>query len=409
MRVAVLGAGVTGVTTAYYLARDGHDVVVIDRAPSAAAESSFANGAQLSYSYTDPLAQPALLPKLPAVLLARDPAIRMRIAGNAGILSWGRAFLGQCTRARARSNMLAILKLALESQRRLADIMQEVPLEFSWRRAGKLVLLAGEAEAEAARTRSALKRAAGCDVRVIAPDEAIDLEPALARMDRSFAAAVYAPGDEVGDAQRFSAGLCEWLARERGVEFRFSETIAGLAEERGRLTGVRTGDETITVDAAVVCLGPWSGDLLAPLKIPLPICPVRGYSVTLPASEAAPSISITSVAHRIVWSRLGDTVRVAGFADFVARDTAGDRRRVEQLLEISKTVAPGLCDYEAGDFHAWGGFRPVTPDSRPLVGGTRMPGLFLNTGHGVLGWTLACATAADIARRVGPHNGAARD
>jgi D-amino-acid dehydrogenase len=187
------------------------------------------------------------------------------------------------------------------------------------------------------------------------------------------------------------------LSQNADVEFRLGERVESIATNDGAVSGIRVTDGEHPADAVVVCLGCGSGVLLRPLNVPAPIYPVRGYSVTLPAAAAAPSASITHLRHRIVFSRIGAQLRVAGFADFVAEDIRGDAMRIEALLALARRVAPHAADYEADDRHGWGGFRPMTPDSRPLVGSTRIPGLYLNTGHGMLGWTLACATGAGVA------------
>lgn len=400
MRVAVLGAGVVGVTTAYYLANSGAEVVLIERAPQAATETSHANGAQLSYSYTDPLAQPNMPARLPGLALGRDPAIRVRLLGNASLLPWGLRFLRECGRARSRGNMLAVLDLAARSQRLLDELREAVPLEFHWRRAGKIVVIADDNDVDDLREKTEAKRARGCDLRLVDRDEAIAIEPALAAMRQRLATAVYAPNDEVGDAAAFSIGLADWLQREKSVDCRFGAAVERLEVADGRFQSVETDSGRIEADAAVVCLGPWSNDILQPLGAGLPICPVRGYSVTLPCGAAAPSVSVTNVEKRIVFSRLGDRVRIAGFADFFGRNRDGDGERIDALVATARSVAPQAADYEAERRAEWGGFRPVTPDSRPLVGATRVGGLYLNTGHGVLGWTLACATAADLAEAI---------
>lgn len=401
MRIAVLGAGVTGVTAAYYLSRAGHEVTVLERASAAAAETSHANGAQLSYSYTDPLAQPAMLKRLPSVAMGGDPAIRMRLLSDLSLYAWGQSFLRQCTTTRARENMLAILDLALRSARLLEELEDAVPVDFHWRRAGKLVVLGSEQEADSARRRAILKQKAGCNVDVISPREAADIEPAIAAINQPFAAAVYSPDDEVGDACTFSVELARWLETTQGVRFEFGCDVDRIDTASDGVRGVIAGDTAVPADAVVVSLGPWSQELLRPLGIALPIYPIRGYSVTLPAGSKPPQVSVTSVAKRIVWSLLGDRVRIAGFADFVGFDTSADALRIKSLLETAREVLPQAADYAAESQEPWGGFRPVTPDSRPLVGATRVPGLYLNTGHGVLGWTLACATAADLAAEIG--------
>jgi D-amino-acid dehydrogenase len=286
----------------------------------------------------------------------------------------------------------------MRSSMLMNELLGEVPLEFAYRPAGKLVLLSGGAELAAARQAADLKRRHGCNTNILTRSEAIELEPALSRMQDDFIAAVHSEGDAVADARAFTAALADWLARNTPTEFRLGERIDSIATNDGSVCGIRVREKgQQPADAVVVCLGCDSSALLRPLNIPAAICPVRGYSVTLPASAAAPSASITHLRHRIVFSRIGPDLRVAGFADFVAADTREDAVRVEALLALARRVAPQAADYEAEERHAWGGFRPITPDSRPLVGPTRIPGLYLNTGHGMLGWTLACATGAAVA------------
>lgn len=400
MRVAVLGAGVIGVTTAYYLAERGHSVTVFDRAASVASQTSFANGAQLSYSYTDAMARPEFVPGIPGLMLGLDPAVRVRTLGNLALFPWGLRFLAQCTTASARANTLDVLKIALRSRDLLLELQQRLNLEFSHRRAGKLVLLADDAAVAGARKRAEMKRSCGCETRVLTPAQALEIEPALAAMEGTFAGAVYSDSDEVGDPLDFAVELAGWLVANRKVEFRFSEEVRGISSDRGRLTGIRTNQGDFQFDAAVVCLGPWSATLLKPLGFDPHICPVRGYSITLPPGEQAPSVSITSLKHRMVFSRVGEVIRIAGFADFLGTDTRKDEQRITTLLNTALRIAPMAADYGAADKQPWGGFRAMTPSGRPLVGTTRMPGLFVNVGHGMLGWTLACATAQDAATAV---------
>jgi len=400
MKVAVLGAGIAGVTTAYYLAERGFEVVLVDRAGEVAAETSFANGAQLSYSYTDALGQPGFLRRVPSLLLGRDPAIRIALGGNASLMAWGREFLAECKAARAKDNTLAVLDLALASARLLGDLRARTGIRFDWRRPGKIAVIAEKGDVEQARRRVGWKQERGCNVRVIDYGEAVELEPALRSMVQRFAAAVYSPDDEVGDAHFFARELVRWLEATHALELRLGESVEAIEVRGGQVEAVRTGAGEIDVDAAVVCLGPWSQPLLDAHGIDTRILPVRGYSVTLPAGKTAPLVSITNIDKRIVYTRLGDRMRIAGFADFLGHDTRRDGRRLQRLVETARAIAPNAADYTAAAHHEWGGFRPVTPDSRPLVGRTYIRGLFLNTGHGVLGWTLACATGDLVARTV---------
>ncbi len=398
MHVAVLGAGVTGATTAYYLAELGHTVTVFDRASSVAAATSHANGGQLSYSYTDSLARPEFIPRIPSLLLGFDPAIHIGVYRNLYLARWGLDFLAQCTARKSRENTLAVLKIALRSAELLDELQGKVDLDFSYRAAGKLVVLADAGEVAGARKRSELKRRHGCETEILGYDEAVVLEPALEAMRQKFAAAVYSESDQVGDARAFSVGLLNWLGNNRDVTLRLGEDVKSIEVKDRRLRGLQTDRECVGIDAAVVCLGPWSSSLLKPVGVDPRIYPVRGYSVTLPRGRQAPVLSVTNLEHRIVFSVLNDQVRIAGFADFVAYETNKDEKRLAKMLDIAERVAPEAADFRASEKYPWGGFRPVTPSSRPVVGATKIRGLYLNTGHGVLGWTLACATGHDVAQ-----------
>ena len=402
MRVAVLGAGVVGVLTAYYLVRRGHCVTVIEQAGDVASGTSFANAAQLSYSFTDALARPAFVRRIPSLLLDRDPGIRIRSRPGSDFLRWGLAFVRQCTSRRARDNTAAVLQLATRSSALMDELRNALPLEFAYRPAGKLVLLSDRGEMAAARESAELKRRNGCRVEILTRQEAIDVEPSLSSVQDDFIAAAYSAGDAVADARAFTSGLAGWLAENTSCSIRLGERVTSLAISDEGISGVRTDRGEHAADAVVVCLGCESAGLLRPLKIPVPICPVRGYSVTLPAGAAAPCASVTHPRRRIVYSRINGFIRIAGFADFVDTGTSGDAARIETLLAVARRTAPLAADYEAPERHAWGGFRPMTPDSRPLVGPTRVPGLYLNTGHGMLGWTLACATGHAVAELIEP-------
>lgn len=398
MHVLVLGAGVVGVTTAYYLSQHGCRVTVVDRAAEVADSASYANGAQLSYSFTDALARPGFVAKIPGILLGRSPGSRVRL--EPGLVGWGLSFLAQCTSRRARENTVALLKIAMRSAELLDELRASVPLEFGHRVAGKLVLLSDRAEVHAAKRNCRLKNRHGCETTLLTRDEAIAVEPAVQSMSGDVLAAVYSRNDEVADSRIFSERLRAWLERSRDVSFRLNANVDGIEFGGGRAIGVRIGDEIVTADATCVCLGAWSRQLLRGAGVDSKIYPVRGYSVTLPPRDASPSVSITALKQRMVFSRINGLVRIAGFADFTGFDTSGDERRTNELLELAKTFAPGAADYDVADPGGWGGFRPMTPNGRPRVGATRVPGLFANTGHGMLGWTLACASAADAAEAI---------
>jgi D-amino-acid dehydrogenase len=398
MHVVVIGAGVVGVTTAYYLAAQGCDVTVIDRDDDVAAGASLANGAQLSYTFTDALAKPEFIAKIPALVAGRDVGSRVRL--HAALLPWGLRFLGQCTNKKARANTLAVLKTALRSAELMAKLREAVPFDFAHRTVGKLVLLSSPEELEAAKASVALKSAHGANTTIVSAAEALKIEPALDALDESIVAAVYSSTDAVADSRLFSMGLRDWLRDTAGVRFLLGQNVRQLRQSGGRFDAVETDDDEIAADAAVVCSGAWSGQLLKPLGIDPHIYPMRGYSVTLPAGSHPLTVSATALRHRIVFSRLNDQVRIAGYADFRGFRTDADAKRIETLLDTARRVAPLAADYDAPDQQPWGGFRPMTPDGRPRVGATRVDGLYINVGHGMLGWTLACASGYDVARSV---------
>jgi D-amino-acid dehydrogenase len=404
MHVAVLGAGIIGVTTAYYLAERGHSVTIIDRADGVATQTSFANGAQLSYSYTDSLARPEFLPQMPGLLLGLDPAIRVNAFRNLSMFAWGMRFLAQCTAAKATENTIAVLKIAMRSASLISELQRKLDLDFSYKTVGKLVVLASEDELDAARERQAMKREHGCETEVLSAEEAMAMEPALVAMDQDFAGAVYSELDEVGDAHLFAVGLMEWLQANKPVTLALGRTVEGLETSKGKVRSVRTDLGSIEADAAVVCMGPWSASILKSNGVDPLIYPVRGYSVTLPPAEDPPTISITNLKHRMVFSRLDTGIRIAGYADFAGFDTSQDKYRIASLLETARRLAPTVADYGAEHINSWGGFRPVTPTGQPQVGATKTKGLFMNTGHGSLGWTLACATADSVAAAISNSN-----
>ncbi|MEM9533403.1 MAG: FAD-dependent oxidoreductase [Pseudomonadota bacterium] len=404
MTVAVLGAGVIGVTTAYYLARRGFEVVVFDEATEPASGATGGNGGQLSYSYADALAGPALLRQIPSILLGRDPAIEVRDLSSPRLLRWGLSVLRECLPARARANSAELLRLALRSRDLLAELTAEVGFEFGHQQVGKLVLVHSPSTFDRLRRGAGLKKAAGCQIELLSAAQAREVEPALEGLTGSYCGAVYGPGDQVGDARRFTTGLSQWLSNSGQVKFRFGTRVADLDVRSGGVQAVSlAGGERVAVDSAVVCLGAGSARLAAARRQGPLIYPVRGYSVTLPRGAATPRASITDLKEKIVFGPLGDRVRIAGYTDFVGDQTTHVARRQQQLLDTARRLAPQAALYDEPRNQAWSGVRPMTPSSRPQVGAGATPGLYFNTGHGALGWTLACATSKDIADAVSPR------
>lgn len=395
MHILVLGAGVVGVTTAYFLSKLGFRVTVIDRALHVADGASYGNAGQLSYSYTDSMARPRFLAALPGLMLGKDPASSVRL--DPALMGWGMRFLRQCTNRRADANTDALLQIALRSAELMEEILDDVSLDFAFRHAGKLVLLRGDAAISNAERTTRIKKERGCDVRIVSRDEALQIEPAIGAMNGGVEAAVYSAGDDIGDSRLFVEGMRRHLETDTNVTFRLGTSVDRLLIRNGAVVGAALGEEEISADSVIVCLGAWSRSLLKQAGISVPVYPVRGYSLTLPPGDLAPKVSVTSLQHKMVFGRINGSIRIAGFADFAGFDTSADAERTRQLLELARRVAPDAADYDQTETHPWGGFRPMTPNGLPLSGATRVANLFTNTGHGMLGWTIACATAKTTA------------
>ena len=393
-RTAVIGAGVVGLATAYALARRGARVHVFDRGSGPATGTSFANGAQLSYAYTDAMAGPAIWRQLPGLLLGRDRALRARSSLDLDYLRWGLAFLRNATGARWRRNTLEVLALAGQSQAAMDALLERHAIDFGHRVAGKLHVYYRPAALEAARAVVALKRDHGVQQRLVDAREAVRIEPALAGAT-GIAGAVYSPGEAVGDPWRFATGLLEVLQGQYAVQARFGQAVAGLQRDGRRwqvLDGTGAG---APFDHVVVCTGIDASRLLRPLGVRVPVMAVKGYSFTAPCGPQAPQASITDTARKLVFARLGDRIRVAGLAEVNEWDPRPEPARVRDLVDLARASLPGAADYDAVASH-WAGLRPVTPTSVPVIRAAA-PGLTLNLGHGMLGWTLAMGSAERVA------------
>ncbi|MBT0670451.1 FAD-dependent oxidoreductase [Novosphingobium profundi] len=402
--VLVLGAGVIGVTTAYALARKGLSVVLVDQADGPGQGTSFANGAQLSYAYTDALAQPGLLKRIPALVAGMDPAFRVRLSPDPAFLRWGLAFLRNCSQARFRANTLATLELALESQAAMAELRNRHPFDFGHATPGKLHVFRDVASLDHARAVAVIKQRTGIEQHLLTPGQAIDREPALAGTG-AFAGALWTPGEEVGDPYRFCLALLDILERDYAVRAQFGFPVARLQADGEYAHALRSDGEVISGRCAVVCLGADAARFLTPLGLRVPIRPMKGYSFTAPVGAQAPSISVTDTARKIVFCRLGGTLRVAGLAELGRSDRVVEPGRLRTLVDGARAALPAAADYAAaGD--GWAGLRPMTPDSRPIIRQVRQR-LFLNVGHGMLGWTFAAGAAQRIATLVAATQAAA--
>ena len=407
MRIAILGAGVAGLSSAYYLARDGHEVTVVEKSSGVALHTSYANGAQLSYSYVAPLAGPGVLPKIPPWLLRRDSPLRFYPALDPQQWRWLFEFVLACNGPQSDLTTRRLLELSFYSRAMMHAFVQEEPdIEFSYARGGKLVLFSDPAGFDSARRLLDYQRSLGCEQDALDRAQCLALEPALtdpaSSLGRRLVGGIHTPSEEVGDCYRFCVGL-EARLRGLGVQFALNTEVTSLASQGGRISGIVTREGRIEADHYVLALGAQSAFLVRPLGLRLPIYPLKGYSLTLPASRAAPKISITDFKRKVVYAPLaepgGDELRVAGMADIAGYSERIDPVRLHQLVKEARLAFPAATDYSKGSdsMQPWTGLRPATPKGTPLLGKTPIENLSLNCGHGALGWTLALGSARAVA------------
>ena len=400
MKVLVLGAGVVGVSSAWYLARAGHEVTVIDRQPSPGQETSFANGGQISVSHAEPWSNPHAPLRALRWMGREDAPLLFRFRAEQALLDWSWRFLRECTPGRTRANIRDILALAIYSRDKLGELRRETGIEYEHLVRGILHVYTDEKEYAGALEAARVMRKFGCDRRAVDADECVAIEPALKAARPMLVGGDFTKEDESGDAMLFTRRLAE-KAAQAGVRFRFDCRVERLLKGRHGIEGVCAsngqGPEDITADAYVVACGSYSPLLLRPLGINIPVYPAKGYSATIPLSDrsVAPTVAMTDDGHKIVFSRLGQRLRVAGTAEFNGYNTEHNEVRCQALIQRTHALFPELNP--AGEPEFWNGLRPATPSNVPLVGKTRMPNLFLNTGHGTLGWTMACGSGQALA------------
>jgi len=401
MKIIVLGAGVIGVTSAWYLAKAGHEVTVLERNAGAARETSFGNGAQISVSHAEPWANPSAPWKMLSWLGKEDAPLLFRLRADPAQWSWGLHFLRECSAARSLHNMSQLVRLGTYSRDCLQALRAETGIEYDHRTDGILHYYTRAKEFDAAQEPARVMRELGCERRVIDADEAVRIEPALAHLRPQIVGATYTSADESGDAYRFTTGLAQRCAAQ-GVRFRHGVRVQRLHAEGGRMTGVEFADETgayqiESADAYVLALGSFSREIAQSVGVRLDVYPVKGYSLTLPilAADKAPKVSLTDDEYKVVFSRLGDRLRVAGTAEFNGFSMTLNRVRCEALVARTLEVFPGVADPAQASF--WTGLRPATPGNLPYIGASAVRGLYLNTGHGTLGWTHGCGSGHAIA------------
>jgi len=408
MRIAVLGAGVVGLATAWWLSRDGHEVVVIDRNDGVALETSFANGAQLSYSYVAPLAGPGVLPKIPPWLLRRDSPLRFYPRLDPDQWRWLLRFVLACNKSTSERTTRRLLALSFYSRRLMQAFVAEESVEFGHARNGKLVVHSDEDGFARARDLVDYQRSLGCEQDALDREACLELEPAFAGgasgLGARLAGGILTRSEEVGDCYRFCVGLERRLMQDRApVRFELGTQVRRLVAERNRVVAVDTSSGPIDADAFVVAAGSASARLVKPLGLRLPVYPLKGYSITLPVTGPAPAVSVTDFKRKVVYAPLegecGRTLRVAGMADIAGWSQVPDPERLRQLVAEARTAFPDAADYAVPieRLAPWCGLRPATPLGSPILGPTPVSNLYLNAGHGALGWTLALASGRVVA------------
>jgi len=398
MRVLILGAGVAGVASAWSFWRDGHEVAVLERNEGVALETSFANGGQLSYSYVAPLASPSVIPKIPPWLLRRDSPLRFRPEWDADQWRWCAEFLAACNQSTAELTTERLLRLAFYSRDLMHELVRTHAPDFDYVQNGKLVVHSARESFESARRLMDYQRSLGAEQQALGRDEVVALEPALGHVGPRIAGAIYTPSEDAGDCYKFCNELKRLMTTgPNPVSYHFGVEVQRLLPSRGRLMGVETARGVFEADAYVLALGTQAPALLRPLGVRVPVYPLKGYSLSLPVTNeaAAPRISVTDFKRKVVYARLGGELRVAGMADLSGQRAVIDVERVDQLVSEVRSVFPDASDFAT--LRPWCGMRPATPKGTPVLGATPHANLWLNVGHGALGFTLALATGRVVA------------
>lgn len=402
MHILVLGAGVVGTTSAWFLRQQGHHVTVIDRQPVAGAETSYANGGQISVSHAEPWANPSAPWKIIPWLLRDDAPLLFRPRADPAQWRWGLQFLLECLPSRTRHNIRQLVTLGLYSRQTLQQLRRDTGIEYDCLTKGILHFYTSRREYAAAQAPAQVMNSYGCDVRMIDPDEVVAIEPALAAAKHLLVGGSVTTTDESGDANKFTRNLAA-LAADSGVEFRYNTTVTGFRQGGGRIADVRIklptgGYETVSADAYVMALGSYSPLLLKPLGYRPLIYPTKGYSATVPVTNPlkTPTVSLTDDEYKLVFSRLGERLRIAGTAEMSGYDLDLNPVRCAAIVRRTRELFPEAGDYDATSF--WTGLRPATPSNVPYIGrAAKHTNLFFNTGHGTLGWTHACGSGRALA------------
>lgn len=396
MKICVLGAGVLGVTSAYELARRGHEVTVIERNADPARECSFANGGQLSYSHSEPWANPQVFPKLFKWMWQEDAPLVLRFKADPHMIRWGLLFLLNCAPAKARRHAEVMLRLGLYSKKKMAELVDDTKVEFHNIQKGILHVFDDAKEFEHAKKHAEFQYTLGCAETVMSTAEALAMEPALQHSRKKIVGAIHAPIDESGDINLFTKRLAGLIAEKYGVTFRYNTPIKSLHKQQDTISHVelQSGEFVSGFDAYVMAMGAPSAIHLRQVGLYVPIYPMKGYSISFPSDEHSPTVSITDASLKLVYTRLGECMRVAGTAEFAGYNYDIRKVRVDPIKRGVMELFP-KANFEG--LTEWACLRPSTPDGPPMIGKTPLSNLYMNTGHGTLGWTQAAGSSRLLA------------
>lgn len=398
MKVIVLGAGVIGTTTAFYLARAGAQVTVIDRQPCVANETSFANAGQVSPGYSTPWAAPGIPLKAFKWMFQRHAPLAIRLDGSLWQLKWMASMLGQCSNERYAINKERMMRVAEYSRHCLDALRQDTGIAYEQRTRGTVQLFRTQAQVDAVERDIEVLKELGVPYELLSASELKLAEPALAYANTPLAGGLRLPSDETGDCHMFTTKLAQ-MAQDLGVEFLYNTPIDDIQHANGSIQGVRCGPQVYKADRYVVALGSYSRGLLSSLGFKIPVYPVKGYSLTIPLVDPsrAPQSTVLDETYKVAVTRFDQRIRVGGMAELGGFDLNLNPRRRETLEKVVTDLFPG-GDLKQASF--WTGLRPMTPDSTPIIGATSVNNLYLNTGHGTLGWTMACGSSKLVADQI---------
>jgi D-amino-acid dehydrogenase len=393
MRIIVLGAGIVGIMTSYYLKKMGYEVIVIDGAKESATEASFANGGQLSYAHSEPWAHPDILSKIPKWLLQKESPLLYPFSFDIARIKWSLHFLSNCTLKKNRSASQKIMQLALHSKKCLHEILEEHNIQFSHRKNGCLHVFTKHEGMKSAIVSAKYKEQLGCDYQISSVAECLELNPSL---NNNIIGGIFYPDDESGNINHFCKEM-ERICKNMGVEFIYNSHVSEIKHDGDKITGLVADGQIHTADNYIVALGSHSPKLLNKIGIKTNIYPVKGYSISIDVSDfnqsLLPTTAITYAEKKVVASRLGNILRIAGTAEFSGYNNHIRPERIVMLKNIAAEIFPEIMRQPNLNITEWSCLRSATPNNLPVIGASKYQNLYLNTGHGTLGWTLGCGTA----------------